>query len=125
MSKIVATILTDTPKKNDPKITGYRLVDMEILSDIIELLCCTECKSSGLKFQEIFARKKGFASKLFDAWFSTHYCRLNHTGSAGAVEVFGAQRSFNRSIEKRVATQITWETVKEKVFPQSRKSTLE
>ena len=53
VSKVV-TILTDTPKQNYPKK----------ISDIIELLCCPESKSSGLKLYEIFAKSKGFASKL-------------------------------------------------------------
>ena len=37
----VENVLTDTPKQNDPKITGYRFIDIEILLDVIEILCCS------------------------------------------------------------------------------------
>ena len=39
-------------------ITGYRIVDMEILSDIFNLLLCPECQSSNLKFVEDQKKKK-------------------------------------------------------------------
>ena len=38
----VENIPTDTPKQNDPKITGYRFIDIEIPLDVIEILCCPE-----------------------------------------------------------------------------------
>ena len=60
----VEHISTDTPKHSDPIITGYRFIDVEILSDIITILCCPECKSSGLTLHENFNQKKGFASLL-------------------------------------------------------------
>lgn len=40
----IQNISTDTPKKSDPKITGYCFVDMELLSDIVDILCCPKCK---------------------------------------------------------------------------------
>jgi len=55
-------LFTDTPKQNDPKITGYRIVDMELLGDAIEMLCCPSCKQNDIHFHENFLQKKGFSS---------------------------------------------------------------
>ena len=63
-SSKIQHISTNTPKQSDPKITGYRFVDVEILSDMITFLCCPNCKSSGLMLHENFSKKKGFASLL-------------------------------------------------------------
>ena len=60
----VVDIVTNTPKQSDIKITGYRLIDVEILSELMGVLCCPECKTCGLKLHENFAAKKGFASNL-------------------------------------------------------------
>ena len=51
-SSKIQYISTNTPKQSDPKITGYRFVDVE------------KCKSSGLILHENFSKKKGFASLL-------------------------------------------------------------
>ena len=39
----------------------------------------------------------------YDKWYKAHEsnCQLNHTGSAGAMELAGATKIFSRSIEKR------------------------
>ena len=55
---------TDTPRKTDKVITGYRLVDMEILSTMVSMLCCPLCQSHTLNLHECFDRKMGFASLL-------------------------------------------------------------
>lgn len=60
----VQHIQTDTPKQADPRITGYRIVDVELLSDVIEILCCPTCKMSTLRLHENFSKKKGLASIL-------------------------------------------------------------
>ena len=43
---------------------GYRFVDMEILSTVIELLICPKCKLGHVTINEDATAKKGFASKL-------------------------------------------------------------
>ena len=63
-SSKVQTIQTDTPKQTDSKITGYRIIDVELLSDVIEMLCCPACKMSNLRLHESFSKKKGLASFL-------------------------------------------------------------
>ena len=56
---------TNTPKQSDINITGYRFIDVEILTDVFALLCCPECKTnSSLKLHENFMMKKGLASML-------------------------------------------------------------
>ena len=62
-SKIEA-IETDTSRKTDEFIIGYRFVDMEILSSIVSMLCCPKCKSCTLKLHETFDQKKGCVSLL-------------------------------------------------------------
>ena len=37
----------------------------------------------------------------FDLWKAQHVCLKNHSGSAGSMEVNGAQRIFERSSEKK------------------------
>ena len=53
----VEHIPTNTPKHSDPMITGYRFIDVEMLSDVITFLCCPDCKNTlsvlilaGIKF---------------------------------------------------------------------------
>lgn len=51
-------------KYNKDNITGYRFMDMEILSDIIKTLCCPECRNQRLELKENFSNKQGLASCL-------------------------------------------------------------
>ena len=56
----VQKILTDTPQQIDPKITGHhRFVDVEILSEVIESLCCADCNSEGINCKRNILRKNG------------------------------------------------------------------
>ena len=59
-SKVVE-IEHSTPKQSDKKVSGYRFVDIDILSSIFESLCCPECKTAGIKLHENFNMRKGFA----------------------------------------------------------------
>ena len=45
-------------------------------------------------------RLKTSNPKEFEEWSSKHVCKLNHVGSAGAMEVDGGKLIFGRSIEK-------------------------
>ena len=56
----VLPIATDTPRQSDPEITGYRLIDVEILSQALKALCCPECQcEQHVTLRERFAEKKG------------------------------------------------------------------
>ena len=62
--KKVVPIEVSTP--NSPNsITGNRIIDMEILSSIVNMLACPSCKSVNMKVSEIYSKKKGLASFLF------------------------------------------------------------
>ena len=63
--KKVEDIITNTPKQSDLNITGYRLLDVEILSSVFAELPCPECKVNDLKIHEKMVDKKGLASLLF------------------------------------------------------------
>ena len=63
-SSKIKDVPTDTPKQIDPNITRYRFVNVEILTDIMRMVCCPDCKESGLLHHENFKKKKGFASLL-------------------------------------------------------------
>ena len=54
-SKLEEILGSTTPKQTDPNICGYRFVDLEILSDISECMCCPQCKSTDLKLHEVFS----------------------------------------------------------------------
>ena len=75
-------IPTNTAKQSDRKITGYRFVDVEILSDIITLLCCPNCERSGLTLHENFSKMKGFSTLLLikcDFGFEKEFYLSQHT----------------------------------------------
>lgn len=74
-SSKIECIETDTPKKKDKFITGYRFLDMEILSSIVSMLCCPICQSCTLKLHETFIRKMGFSSLLIIKC-ETHRCKF-------------------------------------------------
>jgi len=48
----IQDIMTDTPKQSDLTITGYRVMDVEILSSIISELYCPICKEEKLQLHE-------------------------------------------------------------------------
>ena len=45
-----------------PMITGFRLFDMEVLSDVVSILRCYECGESSLMFMEDEMNRKGCTS---------------------------------------------------------------
>ena len=75
-SSKVQAIVTDSPKHSDVNITGYRIVDMDLLTPVIALLCCPECQTtSSLRLHESFKEKMGFASLLT---ISCQICTFKH-----------------------------------------------
>ena len=72
--------LSTPTKKSD--ITGYRLVDMEILSTIVSTLSCPFCKQATIKLSENNSRKMGLASSLKVKCTSCdEYCEEFYTSS--------------------------------------------
>ena len=63
-TKKVEPIEVSTPNCPD-HITGNRIIDMEILSSIVNMLACPSCKAVNMKVSEMYSRKKGLASFLF------------------------------------------------------------
>lgn len=61
----VQDILTNTPKQTDKNITGYRILDVEIISELFNELYCPACKLEHLKLHEKLIEKKGLSSLLF------------------------------------------------------------
>ena len=45
-------------------LTGYRLMDMEILANVFSLICCQECGEQNIQLSEISFRRHGCASCL-------------------------------------------------------------
>lgn len=45
-------------------LSGYRLVDVEILADVLRLLCCQECGESNIQLTEVSFKRHGCASCL-------------------------------------------------------------
>ena len=47
------------------KLTGFRFLDLEILSAVVSSLCCySTCNQASLSLSENFSRKKGLASAM-------------------------------------------------------------
>jgi hypothetical protein len=58
------------------EISGFRLIEMSILSDVISLLGCPRCVHTGtLKLNDIFLKKRGFARFLR---IQCHNCSFIH-----------------------------------------------
>jgi len=63
--KTFENIETNTPKASDAKIDGYRIIDLELLTQFISSLCCPNCYANGLLIRENFLKKHGFSSMLY------------------------------------------------------------
>ena len=84
-------IPTNTPKQNDTYITGYRFVDVEILTDLIKMLCCPECNENRLLLHENFHKKKGFVSLMFIKCVKCDFC-LEFCNSKSADQGYDINR---------------------------------
>ena len=63
----VEMISTSTPSKNSPGekiVSGNRIVDMEILSSVINMLICPSHRQGNITLNEVYKKKKGLASFL-------------------------------------------------------------
>ena len=63
-SKKVINIESATPKSTD-EISGNRIIDVGILSLVIQSLGCQQCEQKSLRLKENFSKKQGLASFLF------------------------------------------------------------
>ena len=59
----IEMIQTDTPNKRN-YVTGNRIIDMEILGNVIECMSCPVCHTNRAKLHEDLSKEKGLASKL-------------------------------------------------------------
>ena len=62
--KKVKNIVSNTPKSTEP-VTGYRLVNLEILNTVFATLRYPDCHEQKLELKDNIARKKGLASLLY------------------------------------------------------------
>ena len=60
-------------------ITGNRIIDMEILSSIVNMLACPSFEAVYMKVSEIYSKKKGLASFLFLQCHSCSYFIESYT----------------------------------------------
>ena len=62
------------------KLTGFRVLDLEILSAFVSsLCCCSTCNQVSLSLSENFSRKKGLASALVIEYSLCYYNNDFHT----------------------------------------------
>ena len=74
-------------------ISNGKVVDYEVLSKV-----CLQCKYWG-------KQKKG---QQFEEWKLHHNCSINHTGSAGSMEVAGVVHMFQRSVSTKKLRYTTY-----------------
>ena len=74
-SKIQSVEVTPTNKKED--ISGNRIIDANILSDVFCELLCPMCEQRSLVFGERHEKKQGLASLLYIKCY-TRNCRYIH-----------------------------------------------
>ena len=76
-----------TPSRESTVLDGYRILDVEILSELIQLLCCPECKTPRLTIHEVFSKKFGLASLLnvnCKCGYNTDFCTSRKCFSGGS-----------------------------------------
>ena len=57
--------IPETPNKLKETLSGYRIIDLEIIVNFVSMLCCPECYADRtLSLNENHKEKKGFASYL-------------------------------------------------------------
>ena len=64
-AKKIKNVLSSRQKLSGNSITGYRLIDLEILNSVFSTLRCPECMSSELSLSENEKKRKGLASCLY------------------------------------------------------------
>ena len=69
------------------------LISKEVGKCVDFLVLSKNCKSC-----EIWSKRKD--NDGYDAWKTSHQCKINHTKSAGSMESVGACTLFQRSVEK-------------------------
>ncbi|XP_068672674.1 uncharacterized protein [Montipora foliosa] len=57
-------LIEEKPFTQEPTITGFRFVDMEILSSAFSAMRCADCGDFGLVLSEKYCQRKGCASSL-------------------------------------------------------------
>lgn len=62
-SKKVQSKTIATPIKNK-SLTGYRIIDLEILADVFNVMVCPSCEENCLSFTENAIRKMGLSDSL-------------------------------------------------------------
>ena len=74
-------------------VSNGKVVDYEVLSKV-----CRQCKYWN----------RHTSAKGYDDWKLHHNCLINHTGSAGSMEVEGVTRMFKRSVETKKLRYTTY-----------------
>ena len=72
--KKIENIESETPHEKH-NISGYRLIDTEVLSYIFSMLLCPKCEQFTILLGEHVSRKKGLSSLLF---LKCCNCNFNH-----------------------------------------------
>ena len=85
----IKNIVTDTPKQSDKEISGYRIIDVELLSQVIKVLSCPECKNDELALHENFSEKQGFASLLYI------HCTCGYKKEFRTSRTYSCKQSFD------------------------------
>jgi len=100
-SKLVE-IQTVTPSKKGLPVTGNRIMDMEILSNVFASLNCPNCSAGELKLRESYNNKKGLASLLQIACSSCDFEKQFYT-SKEHRQVDQGEGAKGFDINKRIA----------------------
>jgi len=82
----------ETPRQNDISITGNRIIDVEVLVDVFQSLCCPDCCEKGLRLHENFSKKRGLASLL------TLKCKCGYYREFYTTQKIGQSFDINQRI---------------------------
>ena len=77
-SSVSSRKVQEIPSLTKENISGYRIIDMELLSNVFEELCCPKCSQPNLLFSENNCKKKG-SSSMLTLNCSCGYLREFHT----------------------------------------------
>ena len=98
--EMISTSMLSTTSKNstgEKIVSGNRIIDMEILSSVINILICPSCRRGNMTLNEVYKKKKGLASFL-----TFQYIHCEHS-----IETYTSNRcTANKNLNTRIASSM-------------------
>ena len=91
-SRKVQPIVVSSSSSSCESISGYRIIDLEILSIVFTTFLCPSCDKQKLKLSENGSKKKGLASLLYVQCKACNFIHEFYTSSASAHQSYDVNK---------------------------------